>query len=218
MFGGVVARRLATKRSPTYGGIDPGKDGFMVLYDGAKVLHSCRIPYLGNEIDLTRLLKILRAWRLLNCRLVHLEHQQPFGREGSKSSFTSGLGFGILKCALAAVGVRQAHPKPHEWKRDVGIPTAPRLKMPRLPKKPKGAKGRLLTTWKIRYSEVERKRGVIQRAKSTKIKELACRRAQELSPGYDFRVSSRATKPHNGKCEAFLLSVLAYRVENRAAS
>ena len=211
-----MVQRLRSRGRPTYGGIDPGRDGFMILIDGRKIILAERIPYLANGIDRVRLLEILFAWRLeYNCVFVNLEFQQFFPRDGGRAAFSMGHAFGVLEACLTAADIPYETPKPNQWKRDAGIPIAQKGKLPRLPKKPKKLKGAALTRWKVDYAETERKRNAIQRARKTRTKDLACTRAQSLMPRYDFRVSLRAKKPHSGKCEAFLLAVLAFRIHRR---
>ena len=57
------------------------------------------------------------------------------------------------------------------------------------------------------------------RVKKVDRKDKAIHLAHTLAPkGYDFRLSHRSKIPHDGKCEAFLLALLAYRIGVPSAS
>lgn len=185
-------------------GIDPGKEGFICVYDGDKIRAMWALPYLEDEIDVVALSRMLRALRLKGARIALLERQQPFHKEGPQGAFTNGFGYGALKASLVWSGIPFEVVRPDAWKREMSIP-APKITVTHPPKPSNmGARKAWEKTCKKMDAEVARKRKQAR-------KDLACRKAQQLQPRYDFRSGPRSKKPHEGKCEAFLLAFLAHR-------
>ena len=203
---------------PRYVGVDPGQKGFICVVDErCEIVAMWPIPYLEKRVDTAKLSKMFKALMIRNVRFVYLEEQHAFHREGPAGAFTNGDGFGCLRTALAMTGLRHEIIKPEVWKRNAEIPV-PNVPKAKLPPKPvlkgttKKAKAKL-AAWKKKCKTITDRRS---RAVTAKRKELSCRKAQSLQPGYDFRSSARAKKPHDGKCEAFLLAREAWKLERRA--
>ncbi len=198
------------KGPPRFVGIDPGQKGFVCVVDErCEIVAMWPIPYLEKRLDTSRMGKIFKALMLCNTRFVYLEEQHAFHREGPAGAFTNGDGFGVLRGQLAMTGLRHEIIKPEVWKRtaEIPVPNIPKAKLP-----PKPTTKKALAKWKKKCKTITDRRS---RAVTAKRKELSCRKAQSLQPGYDFRSSSRATKPHDGKCEAFLLAREAWKLERR---
>lgn len=177
------------------GGIDPGQHGWMTLYDGARPRHSTPLPWLAGAINRPRLLEILTVWKRAGVRLVVVEHQQPFRKQGAVSAFTLGAGFEAILMGLMALGIPHQVLKPTDWKRQMGIPSAA----------PKTTK-----------SQDKQARERAKREAKKKTKENAIAAAQALAPEFDFRESTRHKSAHDGKAESFLMAVLAYRIQTGA--
>ena len=208
-----MPRLLRTAR-PRYGGIDPGKQGYLCVYDpsSGEVVRSDPVPYLGKEVDPTGLALVFRAWKRLGVVFAVLEHQQPFGHEGAWSAFHLGAGYMALKAGLIYHEIACEVLAPDDWKQRIGVPV-PGAKLPQLPRKPKTKDKAELRRWQAEKARVKTERDRIKRKRAKDRKALSCRKAQELIPGLDLRSSPRATKPHDGKAEAALMAVLAYRIQ-----
>lgn len=175
--------RRAKKRRGSgllYGGIDPGRDGFLVVSDGSYPIRADRIPHVNKEVNYSRLLELFRVWERLDVSLVVLEAPQIIGRGSPLTGLSMGIGFGALRMGLEAVGISVKPMRPSAWQKVLKI-TGPKL------------------------GSAEDKR---RKLKAKKIKV-----AQGLAPGYDFRASERSTKLHDGKAEAYLMSVVAAKMD-----
>jgi len=209
-----MVKKKATKGSPLFVGVDPGKSGAIAVYDGRKLIAVWMIPYLDSgQIDEKKLAKIFKALKLKGCVLAVIEKQQAFGNEGSVSSFTTGGGYMALRQAMTSAKIKYVIVGPNEWKRELDLPIA-RAKLPPLPKKPSNKKDR--KAWKVELKKVTKLRGQLSRAKKKETKQIAMDRAQALQPGFDFRRTPRCKGPHDGKCESFLLAFIAYRRHTNA--
>jgi len=175
----------------------------------SRIVAMWKIPYLEDEPDIQRLKRMFRAMKLKGAQHLILEEQQVFHKEGPVGAFTNGFGYATLKTCLAWSEIKGETRKPGDWKRDMKIPV-PSMPTPKLPTKPATKNG--MKEWNKTVKKIRARAGV---AKKKKRKELACRKAQELAPGYDFRTSKAwNAKVNDGKCEAFLLAVLAKRTAN----
>ena len=209
-------------------GIDPGREGYVTAWDGKRILGQWPIPWLGDEPDIDRLDRMFTTLRRAGAVHATLEHQQTFGNQGSlKGAFTAGGGYIALKFALRINGIPYEEARPQDWKKFMGIPTTAG-KLPPLPKKPgkpklprRGrtkAQKKQLADWKvamIRWTEeaepAKRARDAALRKVKAKRKDASNLTAMQLSPGHDFRRSSRCKGPHDGKCESFLMAVHSRR-------
>lgn len=175
-----MKRRPKPSTRANFGGIDPGKRGFLVVYDGKTIVRADPMPFLGKEPDTATLRRILAEWSRLNVVYTILEKQQPFARDTAVSAFAIGRAYGHLEMILATSNLPHEIVAPADWKRRLKIPI------------PKAKKDR-----------------------DKKLKALATAKAQRLGPSIDFRANtepgSRCRVAHDGKVEAFLLAVLAYR-------
>lgn len=205
--------RKRTKKAegpPRFCGIDPGKEGFICVVDERCAIRAMwRIPYLDNRIDYVALAKMFKALRAARVRLIILEHQQAFHKEGPVGAFSNGASFGALCALLAIIGVSYEIKKPDVWKRDAGIPV-PSVPKAVLPEKPSTKPA--IKKWNAECKKIRAKRG---REVKKRRKALSCAKAQALQPEYDFRLSTRAKGPHDGKCEAFLLAREAWKQARR---
>lgn len=210
---------IARKGPPTYGGIDPGRKGFLVLVDAkGKIVRADPIPYLGKEVNHVRLLAIFREWKLAGCVLAFLEHQQPFGVEGVVSIWTAAEAYGALKTALASAGIPFELPTPNVWKKDAGIPEGGAKNLPKFPIRPGKGNKLALARWKAQHAEISAKRKKLSADHKKRKKLLAVARAQALAPHHDFRASARAQKDSDGYAESYLLAHLARRRHVRSGA
>lgn len=94
-------------------GIDPGKCG-AVAEIRVTATEVWPIPMNGDRYNLNNILGMLPA--IGKCFAV-IEQSQPMPKQGVKSCYTIGYGFGILEMALVANGIMYQTVRPNEWKR-----------------------------------------------------------------------------------------------------
>lgn len=184
------------------------------------------IPYLGKQVDEVRLAKMLLALGESGAELALLEHQQPHAKEGAVGAHSGGAAYGAIRMGLAITGIVYGTPyeilRPEVWKRQAGIPvpSIPKANLPAEPTcgtaSPKSKKDIQKTpAWKAWKKACDKIRATRSREVKKRRKELSCALAQRLQPNYDFRKSTRAKGPHDGKCEAFLLAREAWKKAER---
>lgn len=210
-----MPRKIAKKRK-LFLGVDPGQKGYLCVIDEhGRIQAMVHIPYLGEEVDVARLMRILKTLRLHGVCYAILESQQAFHREGPAGAFTNGFGYGALKASLIWSGIPFEVSRPTDWKRSMNIP-APQGSKPTLPPKPAVKNKKRQSAWKKECNRINA-RAAAERKK--KRKDLACRRAQQLQPEYDFRTSEAwNAKVSDGKCEAYLIAELARRTITATAA
>lgn len=114
-------------------GIDPGKDGGLVLLDGsAAPLHAelSRHRFApGGEYDddaMARCIRELRERHGIGLAVLERQSAMPRhggarcptcnrGANGAASSFTTGIGFGLWRMALAAYGIERIITRAADW-------------------------------------------------------------------------------------------------------
>jgi hypothetical protein len=132
----VQASERSDDRRTLFLGIDPGLDGFAALIDAKGVpVEECHVPLIGDgEYDLPAMAELCRGWGLVT-RLAFLEKQQAMGgfgekcptckkpknQQGATSTFTTGMGYGLWRMALAFAGIRAEHKRGQDWKKKMGI-------------------------------------------------------------------------------------------------
>lgn len=211
--------RTTAKDPPSYGGIDPGREGYLVRQRGKRLLNAWPIPHLakgkGNRIDRLKLLAFLREWKRRGCARIYLEHQQSFGREGVASVWTAAENFGVLKMALDAAGFVEGvdwfEVRPGDWKARMNLlGSDPAKGLERVPRPPaKGASAGEIDRWQAEKLRITKLRQAARKAEVNEVKELATNLARRLAPGVDFRATEKSKVPHVGKVEGYLLAVCA---------
>ena len=100
------------------GGIDPGKDGAIVILDGKRVIFSTKTPVLRvgkgtkREYDPAAMKEILDRFKF---DLVMIEKQQSFPGQGVSSTFATGFGYGLWIGLLSASGIPYEEVRPAAW-------------------------------------------------------------------------------------------------------
>jgi len=202
------------KNQNHYAGIDPGKQGWIVVINkDGKLVRDWPIPYLISEIDTIALSAIFDSMSGLGTALIVLEKQQPFSKEGSVSSFTTGGGYMALKMGIACYKLRLEVMSPKAWKKLIGLPSVSSKSFKAPKKPPRGSTRSIKDNYQRDMAVIEKKRRAASAEAKKRGKELSKRRAQELAPIVDFRKSSRCRTAHDGKCEAFLMAEVARRID-----
>lgn len=213
-----MARLIKPAGKGLYLGIDPGRQGYMTLYNTVWIPGQYPIPYLGDEIDLAALFASMEHFKSMGVDHALVERQVVMGQESAKVGFMIGGGYMAIKAALLHAEIPMIVKDPSKWKREMDIPV-PDVKKPPLPKKPKKPKRGASRIERADYDTAVAERKAVQklreqanRKQKVKRKELAERMARELAPRWDFRGSERARKAHDGKVESFLMAVLCSRI------
>lgn len=116
------AQALSEVDAMIYIGIDPGKQGAI-----AKLSTSLPVPEYIHEMPMNGTMYNLGKILELIGRVAHfavIEQSQPMPKQGVKSCYTIGYGFGILEMALVANGIKYQTVRPGDWKKVMlaGIP------------------------------------------------------------------------------------------------
>lgn len=197
-------------------GIDPGQKGYFCVYDGERIVTLWAIPYRGKEVDHAEVRRILIACRRAGVVFAVIEVQRVYGKQGAVSGGNTIGGYQALKTALVWSRIPFLALEPEDWKRMMGI-RAPMVATRKRPRKPK--KGSPEEEFKAWEDECEEVRKHNTAAKKKVRKGLAIDVAYRLQPGYDFRTSDAwNAKTSDGKCEAFLLSVVAHKINTETKS
>jgi hypothetical protein len=103
-----------------YVGIDPGLNGGLaviypdeVLVFPTPVTDGKKREYLEQEMS--RLIPALNGTRAA------IEYQQAMPKQGVSSTFQTGMGYGLWRGILAALGISYVIVKPQEWRKVVGL-------------------------------------------------------------------------------------------------
>lgn len=99
-----------------YIGIDPGKTGGMsVIKDGKLTIHAFKNL---SEHDIAKLFK--KYWFDQTKVVIEKVHSMP--KQGVKSTFTFGQGYGFLRGCLHSGGFPFQEVRPQVWMKYIGIP------------------------------------------------------------------------------------------------
>lgn len=104
-------------------GIDPGKEGGMVLFFSRD---NFQITKTGKytEQDLFNLLRELNGQMTSDVVTVFIERVWARPGNGTKQSYNYGYNYGTIRMACIAAGVRLEEVLPSKWQRGLGIPPA----------------------------------------------------------------------------------------------
>jgi len=97
-------------------GIDPGLTGAVAVINSVdnSIVDVCNTPTTNKEIDVVALMDILQDWGVGH---VYLEKAQAMPKQGVVSMFTYGVGYGMIRGALAAAKIPYTLIHPATWKR-----------------------------------------------------------------------------------------------------
>lgn len=108
-------------------GIDPGKDGAIVFLGQNMQLIACvDTPTFGtgkgsrrdySEAEMVRILRQLTS----PGAIVVLETQQAMPGQGVSSTFSTGVGFGLWRGIIAALGLARFDVRPAAWTKAMGL-------------------------------------------------------------------------------------------------
>ncbi len=100
------------------GGIDPGKDGAIVVLDGKRIIHSSKTPVIRvgkgskREYDPQAMGELLSSFEF---DLVLIEKQQAFPGQGVSSTFATGYGYGLWIGLLSKSSIPYEEVRPAAW-------------------------------------------------------------------------------------------------------
>lgn len=164
-------------------GIDPGKNGYICVYEEVvdeAGTNSCftyyPIPLVKNELDISRLNDILDQYMItFGYTNVHcvLENVHALFGASAKSTFNFGWIFGVIEGLLTANRIPYTKVAPKDWQKEMwqGIPKITK-----------------------------------QGKNSTDTKAMSLLAAKRLFPNEDLRATERSVKPCHDKIDALLLA------------
>ncbi len=105
-------------------GIDPGLHGALALLrarpdDASPAYEVTDMPVLDHQVDGHALTDLLYDTPIDTH--IWVEYSQAFPRQGLSSTFTTGVGYGIILGVLASLGLRYTTVRPAAWKRHLGL-------------------------------------------------------------------------------------------------
>lgn len=201
----VLKKQAPDKRAAFFGGVDPGKKGFLCVVDArGKLIDAARMPLLRgkrDDYDLPSLLATFQLWKDRGVVFVLIEKQDAVRGNGDRGNFSSGFGYGLICMALTAAGIRFQEIEPLKWKTKMGIAIARATPKPR--------SKAVLSPEELEVAAKERRRKLdARRAEGDK---RAVALAQKLFPGVDWRPTEKSEKPSPDKACGSLLAELARR-------
>lgn len=99
-------------------GFDPGREGGFAIMSKLGVIHAEPLPYLGEELDIARLVMLILGHRDGGARAV-VEKVGAMPGQGVCSMFSFGRNVGELRGMLKALAVPFIEPTPQTWKKIV---------------------------------------------------------------------------------------------------
>jgi len=105
------------KNKRYWAGIDPGKNGAVVLLskDGFEAGYLFRKCLFRNQWEYPRLVELFERVAEFEPESV-IEIQHPVSRQGLKSTFVTGFGYGVLIGCLNCIGIRYTEIRAKAWK------------------------------------------------------------------------------------------------------
>ena len=159
-------------------GIDPGKSGFITIFNGNDAPLFIAMPLVKKQIDLSHLAVIFYELKTTN-RIMHcvLEDVHAMFGSAAKATFNFGYICGVLEALLVANRIPYTKVAPKKWQKQMweGIP---------LIKKPS-------TSGKTQVTDT---------------KAMSLLAAKRLFPDVDLRATERSTIPHDGKIDSLLIA------------
>jgi len=104
-------------------GIDPGKKGAIAIFSNNNI-DTFTIPLIENEIDEKSLFNLFIEFNNSNC-MAFLEKVHSMPKQGVASTFTFGMGYGLIKMALTGNNIPYQLVTPQAWKKKIlaGLPS-----------------------------------------------------------------------------------------------
>ncbi len=101
----------------TIAGIDPGKDGGIVVIDSRSNVPTYKMPVVGADVDFGQLCVLLQG-----VDLAIVEQVASMPKQGVVSVFSFGKSYGGVLGVLAAMAIPTELVRPQEWRRRLNIP------------------------------------------------------------------------------------------------
>lgn len=123
-----------------YIGIDPGKEGAIVVNLDGKIIDTFVVPKIGKEVDLNMLNEYLKKYVGMEA-IIGIENVHALFNSSAKSTFGFGHICGVLEMCIVANGISFQKVNPKIWQKLMwmGIPEH------RKPSKKEGTKGAIDT-------------------------------------------------------------------------
>lgn len=166
-----------------YAGIDPGKNGAIVLIKSDNTIIAEKTPLLGKEYNILEFKNIIKKLKD-DYPDIHfiVEHVHAIFGVAAGATFEFGYGCGLIEGILVSLGISYTKVQPKEWQKLAFKGTAEIRKPDKVNKNGKTVIGRLDT------------------------KPMALLSAQRLFPDVNLKATDRSTKAHEGIVDALLLA------------
>lgn len=105
-----------------YVGIDPGKQGGIVMLENGEPERLFRTPLVGDQYDTAKMISGLKGW-VVGAHVV-IEQCQAFPKIGAGTNFKVGYGFGLWLGMLAALEIPHTVVQAQRWHKAMckGVP------------------------------------------------------------------------------------------------
>ena len=104
-------------------GIDPGRTGAIaILGDDGRIIDIEDMPDLTGAALGTQIRRILDELAPHTVTEAWVEQVGPMPKQGVRSVWTFGEGYGAILGALGALGIPVRHVRPQAWKKAAGLP------------------------------------------------------------------------------------------------
>jgi hypothetical protein len=165
-------------------GIDPGKEGaLVVILEDGNVL-KFPTPKIGKEYDKARMFSILKdlTTQYPSCHAV-LENINGHSALGRSGAFMMGLGKGLWEMAIMSLKIPHTFVSPQSWQKEVwkGVP--------------------------VQYKPSKSENRAVKDTKATSLVAVS-----RLFPHVDLRASERSKNPHDGIVDALLMAEYSRRI------
>ena len=174
----MVMKKKKKKLTPVILGIDPGKDGGIVVLKRKKIIKKYRIPTINKKlVDLVELNKIINKYKNREAHIIIEDVHALFG-SSAKATWEFGKVVGQIQGCVSASGIPYTLVAPKKWQNEMfqGVP--------------------LLKTTKTNQGK---------KVKANDNKAMALIATKRLFPSTSF-IPKGCRKPHDGLVDAALIA------------
>ncbi len=103
-------------------GIDPGKKGgIALLTQNADIVFNIEMPIVNNTIDVKQIHYLLKYYKTEEERICYIERAQSMPKQGVKSTFNYGCGYGMLLSTILLSEIGFEEVSPQTWKKKFAL-------------------------------------------------------------------------------------------------
>lgn len=175
-------------------GIDPGKNGAIVVYDSVdKTISKITIPLIGKILDLNELARMLKMYDRCNSH-IFIEDVHALYGSAAGATFTFGFVCGAIQGIICTLQIPYTLVQPKAWQKVIyqGIPEQ---------RKPPKKLSKKELAIKAAGGKVRKPKDI----GSIDTKAMSLIAAKRLFPDIDLRKNERCKVPHDGIVDALLI-------------